>query len=387
MTPLVVFSHLRWDFVYQRPQHVLSRIAAHRPVVVVEEPVFDERVEAGDAPFAEVQTPDPGSPPRHGGVTVVRVHTGVREPGFTDAQIEAMRPVVSALGRETGPADVWFYTPLALPLLGEIEAGVVVFDVMDELSAFDFAPPELLAREQALLDRAHVVFTGGPSLYRAKKDRHANAHQFTSSVDAEHFGTARAGGGLADPPDQVAIPSPRLGFFGVIDERVDRDLLGALAAAHPEWHIVLAGPVVKIDPATLPRAANLHYLGSKDYASLPAYLAGWDVCLLPFARNRSTEFISPTKTLEYMAAEKPIVSTPIRDVAEPYGAIVRLGSTAAEFIAACEAAFAETEAERAERIRAMRDVLAATSWDRTVDAMHGLMTEAASTSTREKAVR
>jgi hypothetical protein len=313
----------------------------------------------------------------HPGVTVIRVHIGLHGGGFSDACIEAMRPVVAEIGREVGPADVWFYTPLALPLLDEIDAGVVVFDVMDELSAFDHAPAELLDREQALLDRADVVFTGGPSLYRAKKDRHANAHQFTSSVDAAHFGTARDDGGLADPPDQAAIPHPRLGFFGVIDERVDRDLIGALAKAHPEWQIVLAGPVVKIDPATLPRAANLHYLGSKDYASLPAYLAGWDVCLLPFARNRSTEFISPTKTLEYMAAEKPIVSTPIRDVAEPYGEIVRLGSTPEEFIAACEAAFAETEAERAERTQAMRDVLAATSWDRTVDAMLALIAEAA----------
>jgi hypothetical protein len=368
MTPLVVFSHLRWDFVYQRPQHVLSRIAANRPVIVIEEPVFDEAVERGAPAFAERQTPDPG-------VTVVRVHTGLHEHGFTDAQLDAMRPVVVALGQEMGPADVWFYTPLALPLVDAIDAQAVIFDVMDELSAFDFAPPELLDREQRLLDRADVVFTGGPSLYRAKKDRHANAHQFTSSVDAAHFGTARADGGLADPPDQVAIPHPRLGFFGVIDERVDRDLLGALARAHPEWQIVLAGPVVKIDPATLPREANLHYLGSKDYASLPSYLAGWDVCLLPFARNRSTEFISPTKTLEYMAAEKPIVSTPIRDVAEPYGEIVRLGSTPDEFIAACEAALAESDAERAERTAAMRDVLAATSWDRTVEAMQVLIAE------------
>lgn len=370
MSPLVVFSHLRWDFVYQRPQHVLSRLAAGRPVFFVEEPVFDAAVESGAPAWAERQQPAPG-------VTVVRAHTGLHEGGFTDGQLAAMRPVVAALGAEVGPCDVWFYTPLALPLLGAVDARVVVYDCMDELSAFDHAPAELLGREQALLDRADLVFTGGPSLYRAKKDRHHAAHQFTSSVDAVHFGQAKAGGGLDEPADQKDIPHPRLGFFGVIDERLDRDLLGALAAAHPEWQVVLAGPVVKIDPASLPQGPNLHYLGPKQYSELPAYLAGWDVCLLPFARNRSTEFISPTKTLEYMAAERPIVSTPITDVAEPYGEIVHLGSTAAEFVAACEAALAEGEAERAGRVAAMRAVLAETSWDRTAEAMDALIARAA----------
>ncbi|HEX8385966.1 MAG TPA: glycosyltransferase family 1 protein [Rubricoccaceae bacterium] len=370
MPPLVVLSHLRWDFVYQRPQHVLSRIAATRPVFFVEEPVFDGAVADGAPAFPERQEPTPG-------VTVVRAHTGLHEAGYTDGQLAAMRPVVDALGAEVGPCDVWFYTPLALPLLDAFEARVVVYDCMDELSAFDHAPAELLDREQQLLDRADLVFTGGPSLYRAKKDRHPAAHQFTSSVDAAHFGQAKAGGGLQEPVDQRDIPHPRLGFFGVIDERLDRDLLGALAASHPEWQVVLAGPVVKIDPASLPQAPNLHYLGPKQYAELPAYLAGWDVCLLPFARNRSTEFISPTKTLEYMAAERPIVSTPITDVAEPYGEIVYLGSTADEFVAACEAALAESDAERASRVAAMQAVLAETSWDRTAEAMGALISRAA----------
>ncbi len=370
MSPLIVFSHLRWDFVTQRPQHLLSRLAASRRVYFVEEPVYDEAVVAGAPAFAERQHPALG-------VTVVRVHTALKELGFTGGQLAAMRPVVRALGAQVGPSDVWFYTPLALPLLSTLDAGVVVYDCMDELAAFDHAPAELLDREQELLERADLVFTGGPSLYRAKRDRHPSVHQFTSSVDADHFGQATPDGSLAEPDDQAHLPYPRLGFFGVLDERLDRDLLGALATAHPEWQIVLAGPVVKIDPASLPQAPNLHYVGSKDYAELPAYLAGWDVCLLPFARNRSTEFISPTKTLEYMAAERPVVSTPITDVAEPYGEIVRLGDTPAAFVAACEAALAESEAERATRVSDMRAVLAATSWDRTAAAMQALIAEAA----------
>ena len=213
---------------------------------------------------------------------------------------------------------------------------------MDELSAFLGAPPELLQREEQLLEKADIVFTGGPSLFRAKQNRHHDVHCFPSSVDAKHFGKAKQ---LSDAPDQASLPHPRLGFFGVIDERMDFALLDAMAQAHPEWQIVMVGPVVKVKPEILPRRPNLHFLGQRSYAQLPEYLAGWDVCLLPFARNQSTKFISPTKTLEYMAAGKMIVSTPITDVAEQYGEIVFLGDTAAEFVAACERALAADKAE------------------------------------------
>ena len=246
----------------------------------------------------------------------------------------------------------------------------IVYDCMDELSAFFGAPPEMVAREQELLQRADLVFTGGPSLYRAKKDRHTAVHCFPSSVDASHFARAK---GAVDPPDQAELAHPRLGFFGVLDERLDLDLLRSVAASHPEWQLVMVGPVVKIDPGTLPQASNIHYLGQRQYAELPAYLSGWDVCLLPFARNRSTEFISPTKTLEYMAAEKMIVSTPIRDVAEPYGHVVYLGATADEFIAGCRKAVEAGREEREGRIQSMREILNRTSWDTTVDNIRQLI--------------
>jgi glycosyltransferase involved in cell wall biosynthesis len=211
-------------------------------------------------------------------------------------------------------------------------------------------------------------------LYRAKQSRHSNVHCFPSSVDAAHFRGGRPGGApVAEAADQAGIPHPRLGFYGVIDERLDLELIEATAAARPDWHIVLVGPVVKIDPETLPRRPNIHYFGQRSYDELPQYLAGWDVCLLPFARNDSTRFISPTKTLEYMAAELPIVSTPITDVAEPYGDIVYLGATPGEFLAACEAALASDSAERDRRATLMRKVLSGTSWDVTVSAMEELL--------------
>lgn len=366
---VVVFSHLRWNFVHQRPQHILTRLAAGRPVLYVEEPEFDP---AG--PRWERTRAAPS-------VTVYRPRTGSRTPGFHADQVAAIQPLLPQLLAEAGHHPVaWVYTPLALPLVERLNPLAVVYDCMDELSLFLGAPPELVARENELLARADLVFTGGRSLYRAKRHRHRDIHCLPSSVDAAHFGRARAGrpAGVreTEPADQAGIPHPRLGFFGVIDERLDLGIVAALADAHPEWQIVMLGPVVKIDPAVLPRRPNLHYPGPREYAELPAYLAGWDVCLLPFALNDATRFISPTKTLEYMAAERPIVSTPITDVAEPYGQIVYLGSTPGEFVAACEAALAEEPAERVRRVGLMREILAGTSWDATAEHMERLVTEA-----------
>jgi UDP-galactopyranose mutase len=367
---IVAFSHLRWNFVYQRPQHLLSRLAAERPVFFIEEPELDF-----EGPVRwERSTPQSN-------VTVLRPRTPVRVPGFHPDQITLLEPLISDLAGELGddPVLAWLYTPMALPLAEKLEPDAMVYDCMDELSLFLGAPPELLRHEAALLERADVMFTGGPSLFRAKQSRHPNVHCFPSSVDAAHFRQARAeepGKVAAEAEDQASIPHPKLGFYGVIDERLDLPLLDAVAAARPEWQIVLVGPVVKIDPATLPRRPNIHYFGQRSYDQLPGYLAGWDVCLLPFARNDSTRFISPTKTLEYMAAEIPIVSTPITDVAEPYGDIVYLGSTPEEFLAACDAALGSDRQERDRRATLMRKVLSGTSWDVTVSAMEELLAAA-----------
>jgi glycosyltransferase involved in cell wall biosynthesis len=362
---IVVFSHLRWDFVYQRPQHLLSRLALRSQVIFIEEPIYDPEVE----PFLECI-------PAAVNVLVFRLHTSIPTPGFHDCHLPLLIPLVQKMLDEEGINKyvAWLYTPMAMPLAQAFSPLAVVYDSMDELSTFLGAPPELLEHEQTLFGWADFVFTGGPSIYKFKRDRHPNVYCFPSSVDAAHFRQALTG--IAEPSDQVALPHPRLGFFGVIDERLDLPLIDALSEAHPEWQIVLVGPVVKIDPALLPQRANILYTGQRAYTHLPAYLAGWDVCLLPFARNDATRFISPTKTLEYMAAERPIVSTPITDVAEPYGDIVYLGDTPAAFIAACERALAATPAERAERICGMRRVLSQTSWDATAQAMEKLIEQA-----------
>jgi UDP-galactopyranose mutase len=364
--PIVVFSHLRWDFVYQRPQHLLSRLAADHKIYFIEEPIYEENA----APRLEASTPADG-------VTVYRPFLPVGGYGFSDEQLPLVSTLVQQLIADEDLRDysyvVWLYTPMALPVAKQLAPMAVVYDCMDELSAFKSAPAELMEREAALLQWADVVFTGGPSLYRAKEGKHDNLHCFPSSVDAAHFATALA---ISEAPQQAALPHPRLGFFGVVDERMDVEILDAQAQAHPDWQIVIVGPVVKIDPATLPSHPNLHFVGPSSYADLPSYLAGWDVCLLPFALNESTRFISPTKTLEYLAADKPIVSTPITDVAEPYEGIVYLGRTPEEFIAACEQALSASDEERAARSEKGRQVLARTSWDQTAASIESLIDEA-----------
>jgi len=365
---VVTFSHLRWNFVYQRPQHLLSRLAARHPVAFIEEPEFDP----DGPPRWERSSPRPN-------VTVYRPRTPVRAPGFHVDQFPVVEPLIQELGAELGTSNVlaWLYTPMALPLARILDPDAVVYDCMDELSLFLGAPPELLSHEAALLEYADLMFTGGPSLFRAKQSRHPNVHCFPSSVDAAHFRlTGDNGLPVSEAEDQAELPYPRLGFYGVIDERLDLEIVDRMAKARPDWHIVLVGPVVKVDPERLPRRPNIHYFGQRTYEELPRYLAGWDVCLLPFARNDATRFISPTKTLEYMAAELPIVSTPIADVAEPYGHIVYLGSTPDEFLAACDAALTSSPAERTRRAVQMRRVLARTSWDVTVDAMEKLLDQA-----------
>ena len=359
---LIVFSHLRWDFVYQRPQQLLSRLAQRLPVLFVEEPI-----PGAVAPALEVMDPEPG-------VRVLRAHVTSHGAGFHDAHTAQVQALLLTYLQEHAIDRywLWFYTPMALPLADPLAPQGVVYDCMDELSAFHFAPPELLQRESDLFARADLVFTGGHSLFEAKRSRHPNVHCFPSSVDAAHFGRA-ARSGQPDHGAQAHLGRPRLGYFGVIDERIDLGLVAAVADAHADWQVVMVGPVVKIDPASLPRRANLHWLGQRAYAELPELVAGWDVCLMPFALNDSTRFISPTKTLEYLAAGRPVVSTPIRDVVLPYAGIVAIADTHAAFVAACKAALERTPEQAASQVFSVQTLLARTSWDGTATAMAELM--------------
>ena len=351
-TDLVCFSHLRWDFVYQRPQHLLTRCAKDRRVFFVEEPIFGNgsmRLETREA---------------DAGVHVVVPHLpdGLRSEIAINAVMREMTRQLF-IDHEIDEYIFWYYTPMALTYTDHFNPVASVYDCMDELSAFKGAHSALPILEKQLFRNVDLVFTGGQSLYEAKCDQHPSVHAFPSSIDAAHFRSAR---NIAkDPKDQAHIPHPRLGFFGVIDERFDIELLDQIAAKRPDWNFIVIGPVVKIDPETLPKHSNIHYLGARKYHQLPDYLAGWDIALLLFARNDSTRFISPTKTPEYLAAGKPVISTSIRDVVRPYGELklVEIADTPDEFIKAAEKIVANpAHAEWLTRVDAFLEHI---SWDKT----------------------
>ena len=370
-TPLIVHSHLRWDFVWQRPQQLLSRFAQHAPVLFVEEAVFADDIAAGSL--------DISAPMK--GVTRVIPRLPSELYSQPDATLAAVRTLLQqALARGGalggGPLAVgpfarpvqWFYTPMPAPaMLGAFGERGVVYDCMDELAQFKFAPPELLERERLLMRNADVVFTGGHKLWQSKSRLHPNVHFFGCGVDSAHFAKAR----LDSTPRPADLPeqeTPILGFYGVIDERIDYALIAHLAAAFPDATIAMAGPVVKVDWNDLPKAPNIKWLGQKQYAELPMYAKAFDVCLMPFALNEATEYINPTKTLEYMAAGKPIVSTAVADVVRNFTPVVKVARSYEGFAAACRAAARHPEPELIARGIGMA---ADASWESIVAKMRG----------------
>ncbi|MDB5570161.1 MAG: glycosyl transferase [Hyphomicrobiales bacterium] len=363
---LVCFSHLRWNFVFQRPQHLLSRATRRFKVAFFEEPLR----EACSRPFLRTYVSREG----------VNVATPIL-PLDLDAD-EALAAQRSLLDRyiqrqRSRSLTTWYYTPAALPFSAHLTPDACVYDCMDELTAFKGASQELRFCEQRLFKQADLVFTGGFSLYEAKKSYHKSVHAFPSSIDAHHFGRVRQG--APAPEDMQGINGPKLGFFGVIDERMDLDFVAAMADATPHWNYVMLGPVVKIDSASLPRRHNIHWIGGRSYDDLPEYIASWNVGLMPFALNESTRFISPTKTPEFLAAGCPVVSTPIRDVIRPYGdaKIVDIAKDPQSAVACAQRLM---DMPKEPWLAAVDKMLNGNSWDETwarmLDLMDGLREEA-----------
>jgi UDP-galactopyranose mutase len=314
---LICFANQRWDFTVRRPQHLMTRWARDRRVWFFEEP--DPR--PSSSAYLDVRRSD-----SH--VQVVTPHL----PAGTDAD-GALRMLLTAMMAQQEIRDyvAWYYTPHAMRFTEHLLPLATVYDCMEEVPAARSASDSMPELERALCRKADLLFTDGQSLYEEKRHVYPAVHSFPSAVDFPHFVQARMRSD--DPPDQATIPHPRLGWFGVIDERVDLDLISGLAWRRPDWHIVLVGPIARISPAALPQAPNIHYLGNKPYSVLPRYLAGWDVAIMPFVRNQATRFLSPSKTPEYLAGGRPIVSTSIRDVVRPYGALglVEIADSPKEF--------------------------------------------------------
>lgn len=347
---IIVFSHLRWEFVFQRPQHIISRLAKKYNVLFVEEPVAYNETERNTY---NSFNPMPG-------VTVWQPRV---------KSINAMPALLNQYLGNTEQATAWFYSAAFVDVLNKFSFRKVIYDCMDELTLFQGAPQELQDQEEQLLAKAHVVFTGGKLLFEAKKKRHANVYCFPSSVDVKHFQKALNG---IEVPADMNFKRPVIGYYGVIDERIDYDLIRESAALMPDVSFVMIGPVVKVDPAHLPQAANLHYLGMKPYAYLPHYLKGMDIAMMPFALNPSTKFISPTKTLEYMAAHKPIISTPIYDVIRDYGSFIEIVANAQGFAHVARKILSATWEARPQMVKSYTTILNNTSWDITVQKMDQL---------------
>ena len=364
--PIVVHCHLRWDFVWQRPQQIFSRLAAHHPITFIEEPMWQ-----GSERRLEISEPYPNV------VRIVPVLRADEKNDEMDTQYAAVlallrsalseNPLLSA--RFESPIQ-WFYSPITAPyFLDDFDAAATVYDCMDELAQFRFAPPFLREREQTLISRADVVFTGGYQLYQSKSRYHSNVHFYGCGVDAEHFSRAR----LAEtevPAEVGRLPRPVFGYFGVIDERLDYALLAQIAQEMPDASIVMVGPLAKVEQQSLPDLPNIHWLGQRAYTDLPALVKSFDVCLMPFALNEATQYINPTKTLEYMAAGKPVVSTAVPDVLHHFTPIVDVAQNAHEFIEAIQRA---ARSPRAELIEQGIDRANRASWDSIVSAMRSHM--------------
>jgi len=359
----LVTSHLRWNFVFQRPQHLMTRCAQNRRVFFWEEPIFDSEIAR-----LEIQDKFPG-------LRVITPHLPVDlDEHFQSKVLEKLMQELVCDFNLRGFV-LWYYTPLAVAFTQRLKPRIIVYDCMDELSGFRGASPGLYVAENQVFAKADLVFTGGQSLYDAKKNRHEAVHCFPSSIDKHFFMSARTI--QCQPADQSAILGPKIGYCGVIDERMDLELLANLADSRPEWQIVMIGPAVKIGFEELPKRPNIHYLGEKPYQKLPSYFAGWEVGLLPFARNDATRYISPTKIPEYLAAGLPVVSTSITDVVNPYGVrgFASIADSPAEFVESVENAMKVRRNEK--RIQKIDEFLASMSWDQTWDRMYRLIVDTA----------
>lgn len=364
MSDLVCISHLRWDFVWQRPQHLLSRLSKFYRVLFVEEPTVDPEA---THPYLNIKT----QTDRLTVLEMVYPGTVPRWVGHGDKETQSAYTLLLRDYLKKNKYDtsiLWLYTPMAHDFVPHIPHKLFVYDVMDQLSAFKGAPPEIMDYERKLLPKADIVFTGGVSLYRDKAPLNPNTHCFPSGVDIDHY--SKAASQMPTPDGLKGMSSPIIGYFGVIDERMDMPLLEQVANAHPEWNIVLVGPIAKIRHEDLSQQPNIHFLGKQSYENLPQFLSHFDVALVPFALNESTEYVSPTKTLEYMAAHKPIVSTPIRDVIDLYGEVVKVGHTPEEFIKHIETSLTENGKHRR---AAEKRLLTQNLWESIAAEMYGLM--------------
>lgn len=363
---LLVLSPSRWDFMFRRTQQLMSRLAGRWQVLFVEEPRRSR-----NAAWLDEQAQG-----EHLSVLVPHLPANLSPhlPPSLDATHDEPRRMLAAYLRQRDlRVDVaWVSSPASLPLLDSLDARCVVYDCHASSTA-----PRLRREQALLLERSTLVFANGPSLYESLREQHPRVMCLPDAVAAAHFAPdaqrphsvqAMHAGSL-----QRHLSAPRLGWFGVIDRRLDLDLLAQIADAHPQWSLVMVGPVVGLDASRLPQRANIHWLGVQPYSVLPHLLEGWDLCLLPFVIGAATRQLCPAQALEYMAGGKPVLCTPLHDVAWMFSDSVAIAERGPPFIAACEALLAESPAQRAQRALQMMATVSASSWDRSAQAVHEML--------------
>lgn len=346
---MIVFCHLRWHFVYQRPQHIISRISKTMKTLFIEEPLYNnESKESGN-------------------LIIINDMLHVLQPNVKD--IESIAAIIPEYVKNKDIPVGWFYSAIFCPLSECIDFETIVYDCMEELSLLKGSAKNVINQEKYLISNADIIFTSGKSLYELKKQWHTNVHCFPSSVDEPHFAKALNGIKVAD--DVANLQSPIVGYYGVIDERIDFALLHETALKLPNVSFVMIGPLSKIEKNDLPQEDNIHYLGMKSYNELPHYLKAFDIAMIPFAVNDTTKYISPTKTLEYMSAGKPIISTKITDIVHDYGICLSMVESADEFYEAIKFALDKTDHFSMEL--EYHKILKKTSWDITAVKMKSII--------------
>ena len=355
ITDLICFSHLRWDFVYHRPQHLLTRFATKFRVFYIEDPIFYE----GDDKYEVFITKS----------NVWRVIPMLSKRKLRTSIVNRQKFLLNSLFSifEIKEYIFWYYNPQALDISNHFSPLKIIYDCVEEISVQKNFTPQLEKLEKELLSKSDLVFTSGINLFNSKRKFNNNIHLFPCSLDKEHFSKARFH--LVEPPDQSSIPHPRIGYFGVIDERFDYKLLAEVAKARPHWHFIIIGPVVRIDKSELPQNKNIHYLGGKSYDILPKYLSRWEVAMIPYKNNLTTHFINPAKTPEYLAGGKPVISTSITDIKKSFGdkKLVTIVNTSFQFINGIEHELHGKN--KKEWLQKVDVFLNTTSWDKTYSNM------------------
>ena len=371
-TGIICLSHLKWErTLFQRPQQLMQQMSHRRKVLYVAVCGLREFLAALlRGRIRELYG-------RHNeNLTYLNLPhllffsrlplIGPLASWLTASALKAL-----ARRRGLGEATLWLYFPRFVESLKHFPHRQLVYDCMDFFEGFSSTDAGIRDDEQRLLRQADLVFTGGKSLQRAREGVNPRTYCFPSGVEFEHFHQA-AQTATAIPEDIQRLPRPILGYFGAVDERIDFALLASVCRQRPQWSVVLLGPRIMQQP--LPESLpNFHYLGKKDYGQLPHYLKAFDVCLMPFVISELTQRISPTKTPEYLAGGKPVVSTAIPDVVADYSDLVRIAQTPEEFIAMTEEALSASGSDTgAELQQQFQEKAKAKSWSWIADEMERL---------------